>query len=104
MTMTISISVKVVVEADGDGFYAYCPAFKGLHVGASSHEEALEGVVEALQLYLDSLQRHGDPLPVGPHCIVEDDQPQVPVFKVPAGSTLEDVEVPWPSLAMSGAS
>ena len=98
------IRVSVVVERDGEGFHASCPAFKGLHVDGTTEQEAVERTCEALQWYLESLNRHDDPLPVGPDCVVENERPRVSVFKVPVGAILKNVEVPWPSLAASGIS
>ncbi len=66
----MKIKVFAIVERDGESFHAYCPAFRGLPVDGASQEEALEDTLEALKLYMDSLHRHGDPLPVGPDCIV----------------------------------
>ena len=98
------IRVSVIVEPDGAGFYAHCPSFKGIHIDGQTVEEALERTCDALGWYLASLERHGDPLPVGPDCILIEGRPQVPVFTAPAGAFLEDVEVPWPSLEASGIS
>ena len=98
------IRVSVVVESDGEGFHAYCPAFQGLHVDGATEEEAIQRTCKALEWYLDSLERHGDPLPVGPDCVVEGDRRRLSAFQIPAGSILKSVEVPWPSLAPSGIS
>lgn len=57
--------VTVVVEPDGDGFHAYCPALKGLHVPGDTEEEALKNAKDAVDGYLRSLIRHGDPVPIG---------------------------------------
>ena len=97
------IRVSVVVEPDGDGFHAYCPAFEGLHIDGKTPEEALERTSDALRWYLDSLERHGDPLPVGPDCVVDDGLPPIPTYIAPAGAILQHVEVPWPSLAAPGS-
>jgi hypothetical protein len=43
---------------------------------------------------------HGEPLPVGPDCSVEEEQVQV----VPPGAFLRYLELQWPSLSMSGSS
>jgi predicted RNase H-like HicB family nuclease len=61
------LSVRVVVEKDSDGFHAFCPAFKGIHVYGASEDEAVSNALHAAQLYIDSLIRKGEPLPVGPH-------------------------------------
>lgn len=61
------IIVTVCVEKDGDGFYAYAPALKGLHVGGDTEDEALKNATDGVILYLESLVRHGEPFPRGPH-------------------------------------
>ena len=99
----MKIRVSVVVEPDGDGFHAYCPAFTGLHMDGATEQEAIERTRRALEWYLDSLDRHGDPLPVGPDCVVENGRPRIPVYAAPAGAVLKNVEVPWPSREASGA-
>lgn len=58
-------SVNVTIEQDGKGFHVYCPALKGLHVGGDNEREALGNAADAVILYLRSLERHGDPIPVG---------------------------------------
>ena len=96
--------ISVVVEPDDGGFHAYCPAFQGLHIDGETVEQAIERTVDALEWYLRSLERHGDPLPVGPDCIVIEGRPQSLMFTAPHGALLRDVEVPWPSLETSGIS
>ncbi len=61
----VQFSVDVVVEPDDGEFHAYCPALKGLHVGGETEEEALKNAMDAVELYLKSLIKHGDPIPVG---------------------------------------
>ena len=100
----MKFKVSVVVEPDGEGFHAYCPAFQGLHIDGKTPQEAIDRTCEALEWYFDSLVRHGDPVPVGPDCVVEGDRPRVPMHTAPAGAILQNVEVPWPSLAASGIS
>ena len=72
------IKVSVVVEQDGERFHAYCPAFEGLHIDGESEKEAIARTCKALDWYLDSLERNGDPLPVGPDCVVDGTRPRVP--------------------------
>jgi predicted RNase H-like HicB family nuclease len=43
-------------ETDG-GYHASCPALKGCHSQGDSFEEASENITEAIELYLESLQR-----------------------------------------------
>ena len=61
----LKVSIAVEVERDGDSFYAHCPGLKGLHVDGATEEEAVQNVVEAASLYVDSILRHNDPLPIG---------------------------------------
>lgn len=101
----MKIKVLVILERDGDGFHAYSPAFHGLHMDRSSKDEALQNTIEGLRLYMDSLERHGDPLPVGPDCVEERNRPRNRNHKPPRGALLQTIEVPWrPSQATHGAS
>ncbi len=61
----VQFSVGVVVEPDDGEFHAFCPALKGLHVGGQTKKEALKNAMDAVELYLKSLIKHGDPIPVG---------------------------------------
>lgn len=84
------LRITIVVEPDGDGFHAYCPAFKGVHMDGPTEQVALERMTEGLSVYLDSLERHGDPLPIGPGCRIEgEDTPAL------SPSFLREVDVPW---------
>ena len=61
----IQVTVEIVIEPDGDAFHAYCPALKGLHTCGDTEEEALKNAQNAVQAYLRSLIKHGDPIPLG---------------------------------------
>jgi predicted RNase H-like HicB family nuclease len=63
--MVVKFILSIVVEPDDDGFHAFCPALKGLHVGGETEQEALKNAIDGAMLYLRSLIRHGDPIPVG---------------------------------------
>lgn len=60
----LRFTVDIVIEPDEDQFHAYAPALKGLHVGGRTEKEALKNAVDATHLYLESLIRHGDPIPL----------------------------------------
>jgi predicted RNase H-like HicB family nuclease len=60
----ITFKVDVCVEKDGEGYYAYCPALEGVHVGGESKEEAIKNVRDAVSAYIKSLIKHGDPIPL----------------------------------------
>lgn len=94
------LRVSIVVEPDGDRFHAYAPALKGLHVDGRTEAEAAQNAHQAVAVYLDSLARHQEPLPVGPDLSIHELQPAV----VPEGAFLHSVTIKWPSLQMSGIS
>ena len=55
---------RVFIEPDEDGvFVAEVPALPGCISQGRSRQEALANVREAIALYLESLEAHGDPVP-----------------------------------------
>lgn len=92
----LQFTISIVVEPDEVGFHAYVPAFKGLHVDGETEEEAAKNAIKAILVYLESLARHRDPLPVGPDLTVK--------YKPAVPSQLRSVTIQWPSLQMSGTS
>lgn len=88
---TLRLLVSVVVEPDDGGFHAYCPAFKGLHIDGRTEKEALARTKRALGVYVESMRDHGEPLPIGPYCIVEEDESAV--HHVPPDAVLRPVEL-----------
>ena len=55
---------RVVVKPDEDGvFVAEVPSLPGCISQGKTREEALRNVQEAIQVYLESLEAHGDPIP-----------------------------------------
>ena len=91
----MNILVTVIVVPDGDQYMAYCPAFRGLLMDGSTIEEALDRTAAGLALYLDSLRRHDDPLPVGPYCVVDDAGPRQAHWRAPPDALVKNLEVPW---------
>ena len=61
----IEFQVEIIVEPDGDKYHAYCPALKGLHACGETVDEALSNARDAAAAYIESLIKHGDPIPVG---------------------------------------
>ena len=55
--------VSVVIEQDQDGCYAWCPELKGCQSQGNTVEETLINIREAIEGYLASLKKHGDPIP-----------------------------------------
>jgi predicted RNase H-like HicB family nuclease len=62
---TIEFKINIIIEPDENGFHAYCPALKGLHVDGDTRQEALQNAKKAAIAYLESLIKHGEPIPVG---------------------------------------
>jgi predicted RNase H-like HicB family nuclease len=50
-------------EADG-GYHAFCPALPGCHSQGDTLDEAIANIREAMELYIESLTAHSEPLPV----------------------------------------
>jgi predicted RNase H-like HicB family nuclease len=61
---SIEFRIDIIIEPDEGSFHAYCPALKGLHVGGDTEEEALQNARDAATAYLESLIKHGDPIPL----------------------------------------
>ena len=54
-----------IFEAQPDGgYHAFCPALRGCHSEGDTLDEAVTNLREAIIVYLESLQAHGEPLPV----------------------------------------
>lgn len=70
MQKSIYFKIEFCIEPDDSGFYAYCPALKGLHVGGSTIEEATQNAIDAATAYLNSLIKRKEPIPL--QIVVED--------------------------------
>jgi predicted RNase H-like HicB family nuclease len=54
-----------IFEAQPDGgYHASCPALPGCHSEGDTLDESVANLREAIAVYLESLQAHGEPLPV----------------------------------------
>jgi predicted RNase H-like HicB family nuclease len=53
----------VLIEKDEEGYYACCPSLPGCSTQGESYEEALANIREAVEVYLESLQAHGEEIP-----------------------------------------
>jgi antitoxin HicB len=57
---------RVIVEPDEDGvFVAECPALPGCVSEGRTREEATSNIRDAIQGYVASLKKHGEPIPPG---------------------------------------
>lgn len=55
---------RVVIEQDEDGkFIASCPTLPGCWSDGETRNEARQNIAEAIKGYLESLKKHGDPIP-----------------------------------------
>lgn len=55
----------VILEREEDGgYHAFCPVMRGCHTQGDTLEEALANIREAIEAYLESLQKHGEAVPV----------------------------------------
>lgn len=60
----LPMKYRVLIETDEDGvFVATVPALPGCVADGPTRAEAVEHVREAIALYLESLEAHGDPIP-----------------------------------------
>jgi predicted RNase H-like HicB family nuclease len=60
----MSQQFTVILEAGPTGgFHVYCPALKGCHSEGETEAEAMENIQQAIELYVESLRAHGEPVP-----------------------------------------
>ena len=59
---------NVVVEPDEDRWHAYCPVLvrQGAATWGNTEQEALKNIREVVQMVVESLNQHGQPVPEGP--------------------------------------
>lgn len=56
----------VILEPDEDGYIvAECPSLPGCLSQGRTREEALANIAEAIRGYIESLRKHGEPIPEG---------------------------------------
>ncbi|HEX9731042.1 MAG TPA: type II toxin-antitoxin system HicB family antitoxin [Thermoanaerobaculia bacterium] len=77
----------VILEPEDEGgYHVFCPALPGCHSEGETVEESLGNIREAIELYVESLVAHGDPIPVD------------------AGIVIASTEVEWDEPAALGHS
>lgn len=55
---------RVTIEQDEDGvFVATCPALPGCISQGNSRDEALHNIKDAIEGYIESLNKHGEAIP-----------------------------------------
>ena len=63
---SLNFIVAICIEKDGKNFHAFCPGFKGIHVDGRTEKEAVKNAKIAIVLYLKSLIKHKEPIPLLP--------------------------------------
>jgi predicted RNase H-like HicB family nuclease len=59
-----AMKFRIVIEQDEDGkFAASCPTLPGCWSQGDTREEARRNIADAMTGYLESLNKHGDPIP-----------------------------------------
>ena len=61
--MTLRYTIVMEREPDG-GYHAYCPTLPGCHSQGDSFDDTVANAQEAIELYLESLVAHNEPLPI----------------------------------------
>lgn len=62
--MKNTLSFSVIYEEDPEGGYvAFVPSLPGCHTQGETIEEAEKNIQEAIELYLESLEAHGEEIP-----------------------------------------
>lgn len=54
---------RIIIEPDGKYFHAYAPALPGCHTFGKSIAEAKKNARDAIEVYVESLIEHGEPVP-----------------------------------------
>ena len=58
------MKLRVLLDQDEDGvFVATCPALPGCISQGETRQAALANIQDAIAGYLESLRKHGDPIP-----------------------------------------
>lgn len=62
------MKLRVLIERDEDGmFVAECPTLPGCISQGKTLKEAKANIREAIQAYIESLKKHGEPIPPSVH-------------------------------------
>lgn len=62
------MNYRVHIEQDEDGvFVVDCPALPGCISQGATRAEAIENIKDAIAGYLESLRKHGEPVPPSIH-------------------------------------
>lgn len=58
------MKLRILINQDEDGmFVAECPTLPGCISQGKTRQEVVENIREAIELYIESLESHDDPIP-----------------------------------------
>jgi predicted RNase H-like HicB family nuclease len=64
MQYGLKVNYTVILEKEpAGGYHAFCPALRGCHSEGETEAEALRNIQEAMELYIESLAAHHEPIP-----------------------------------------
>lgn len=72
--------VEIFTEPDNEQWHAYCPALKGLHVGGDSEKEAIKNALYGASLFIQSMIKHREPIPLEARILVEPEPGQARAY------------------------
>ena len=87
----LKFEILIIVDKDTPGFHAYAPSLKGLHMGGDTEKEARENAKETASLYLKSMLKHGDPIPID--VVLNSAGEEAAVSKKHISSRVEEIKV-----------
>ena len=61
--MTTRKFIVTLVSGNNGYIVVSCPVLPGCHSQGKTKEEALANITEAIQAYVESLRKHGEPIP-----------------------------------------
>lgn len=50
----------ILEKEETGGYHAFCPSLPGCHTQGDTYEEAVENIKDAVKLYIESLEAHGE--------------------------------------------
>jgi len=69
MGQEMKFKVFIVEDEEDGGYNVSCPAMRGCHSQGETIEEALANIKEAIEAYLESLQKDELPIPTDPQIL-----------------------------------
>lgn len=58
------MKLRIIIEQDEEGIYvATCPSLPGCVSQGKTRKEAIENIKDAIKGYLESLEKHDEPIP-----------------------------------------